>query len=76
MLSLDDFNAMAHTMDLTSALNNARRLRESIARLRTGNVFIKKIVLDAAEENQQDKAKTRETINLALTSYGWATVDD
>ena len=36
MLSLDDFNGMQETMYLLSSINNANRLRESIAQLRAG----------------------------------------
>ena len=55
MLSLNDFNSMQETMYLTSTLNNANRLRESIAQLKAGKAFTKGISLDVSEEKTTEQ---------------------
>lgn len=46
VLSLDDFNAFQETAYLTSTPANARRLKESIAALRSGGPLVGKTAAD------------------------------
>jgi len=49
MISLDDYNGMRETMYLLGSSNNAKRLRSSIAQLRSGKTFTKELTIDEYE---------------------------
>lgn len=56
MISLDDYNGMRETMYLMGSSANAKRLRSSIAQLRSGKAITKELTINEheIETTQQD----------------------
>lgn len=56
MISLDDYNGMRETMYLLGSSANAKRLRSSIAQLRSGKAITKELTINEheIEATQQD----------------------
>lgn len=52
MISLDDYNGMRETMYLLGSSANAKRLRSSIAQLRSGQTMTKELILDEQENSE------------------------
>lgn len=50
MLSLSDFNSFEETIHLLSSAKNAKRLMESIAQLRAGNVHPRELIQNEKQE--------------------------
>ena len=51
MLSLEDYNGMEETMHLLGSTNNASRLMESIAQLRSGKTKQRELIRNDEQES-------------------------
>jgi antitoxin YefM len=55
LLSLEDYNSMQETLYLLSNANNAKRLRESIAQLKTGKAQVRELLGHEQAKDQKQR---------------------